>query len=217
QYSATDYKIIRKEIDRLQKRIEGQHLEIKKTLLKYASVMEKHREIIFKERLFFLKAQNALTYFESLSVKKFLQIKSHSAPEQLEKWCKGVLMNAIDDSWSQYLFEMGDIKEEIRFYSMGGRNPFLEFQKISVKVFSNLTNKINSQVMERIEQIPATQKDLDCALKKLASPSSTWTYILNDNPLGLPIGIVGDIGLATAAGISGPVKKLLAKFKNTIG
>ena len=65
---------------------------------------------------------------------------------------------------------------------------------------------------------PITEKDIEIALEKLKSPSATWTYIINDNPMGFALGVVGDIGSSTAMGIVAPIiilfSKLREKWKN---
>ena len=50
-------------------------------------------------------------------------------------------------------------------------------------------------------------------LEKLKSPSATWTYLINDNPMGLMLGMVGDIGLSAAMGISAPIIILFSKLR----
>jgi preprotein translocase subunit SecA len=84
--------IVRKEIVRIQEKIEGQNLEIKKTLFKYSSIIEKQREKISEERRFFLNSQNALQYFESNSPKRFQEYKSLLKHKKLNNLCKRILI-----------------------------------------------------------------------------------------------------------------------------
>jgi preprotein translocase subunit SecA len=110
-----DNQIIRKSINRLQTIIEGQNLEIKKTLCKYVAIIEKQREKIFEERTFFMTAQNALEFFKSASPEKFKVYQTVLNFEKLNHLCKRILVSSIDTSWSQYLMDIGEIREEIHF------------------------------------------------------------------------------------------------------
>ena len=75
-------------------------------------------------------------------------------PEKLNRLCKGILTFAIDTYWSQYLADVGEIREEIHLYSFGGRVPFLEFQKIAGKMFADLSNELTDEVIETFNQMP---------------------------------------------------------------
>ena len=53
-------------------------------------------------------------------------------------------------------------------------------------------------------------------LEKLKSPSATWTYIINDNPMGVGLGIVGNIGISAAMLISGPIMAFFSKIRKMV-
>jgi len=214
RYGEIDLEIVRKGIVRFQRKIEGQNLEIKKILYKYSFVIEKQREMIFEERAFFLNSQNALDYFETRSPEKFYEYKSFLNPEKLSRLCKKILIASIDAHWSQYLADIGEIREEIHLYSFGGREPFFEFQKITRNRFAELSRELDYKVIETFNNIPITEKDIDIELEKLKSPFATWTYIINDNPLDFPLGVVPDIGLSTGKGGSVLIISLLRTIRN---
>ena len=213
QNGEIDHKRVRKEIIRVQKIIEGQNLDIKKALCKYASIVEKQREKISEERTFFLNSQKAMKFFESESPKKFHEYKSLLKPKKLNRLCKRILISAIDTHWSQYLAEIGEIREEIHLYSFGGRVPFLEFQKMAEKIFADLSNELATKVIQTFNNIPIAERDFDIELEKLKSPSGTWTYIINDNPMDFALGVVGDIGLSAATGMAAPIIQLFSKLR----
>lgn len=209
-------KSVKSEIIRLQERIERQHLDIKKMLLKYSSVIEKQREKINEDRTFFLNGQNAADYFKSAAPRKFHACQTILQSEKLDQLCRGILISAIDRYWSQYLAEIGEVREEIHLYSLGGVVPFFEFQKISRQLFANLSRALEEDVVQTFNTIPITETDIEAMLSKLTSPSATWTYIINDNPMGLTLGVVGDLGLTTARGFATPMLAFLSKLKAMI-
>jgi preprotein translocase subunit SecA len=213
QYGEIDNLKVRKKIGSIQEEIEWQHLEIKKTLCKYASVIEKQREQISEERMYFMSSQNALKFFASKSPKKYYEYKSFLNLRKLNKLCKRIIISSIDAYWSQFLTDIDEIREEIHLYSLGGRVPFFEFQKKAGEIFDHLSKELDDKVVQTFNNIPMTEKALDLELEKLKSPSATWTYLVNDNPAGFALGVVGDIGLSTATGITAPIIKLLSKLR----
>jgi len=215
QYGEISNKIVRRETTRIQKEIEWQNLEIKKTLCKYSSIIETRREKISAERTFFLKSRNALEFFESGSPKKFNEYQSILKHEKLNRLCKRILISSIDRYWSQYLSDIGEIREEIHLYSLAGRVPFIEFQQIAIKIFADLSRELDDKVIQTFDNIPIVEKDVDIELEKLKSPSATWTYILNDNPMDNNLGVVGgDIGLSAAMDIAAPIIMLLRRIRS---
>jgi preprotein translocase subunit SecA len=215
QYGEIDNKIVRRATTHIQGKIQSQNLKIKKTLLKYSSIIEKQREIISEERTFFLNSQNALEFFKSESQKQFNAYKSILKHEHLNRLCKRILISSIDTYWSQYLSDIGEIREEIHLYSYGGRVPFFEFQKIARNIFAELSKEMYDKVIQTFNNISIAEKDIDIELEKLKLPSATWTYIINDNPMGFVLGVVGgDIGLSAAMGIAAPMVALLRKIRS---
>jgi preprotein translocase subunit SecA len=208
-YAEIHNKIAIREIVQLQDRIEMQNLEIKKTLCKYSSVIEKQREKIDEERTFFLNSQNALNFFESKSSQKFYEYKALLKHEKLNRLCKRILISSIDSNWSQYITEIGAIREEIHLFSYSGRVPFFEFQKIAGKIFTELSNELNDKIIQTFNNIPIVEKDIDIELEKMKSPSATWTYLINDNPMDFVLGMVGDIGIAAGKNMPAPIIMLL--------
>ena len=106
---------------------------------------ETQREKISEERTFFLSSQNALKFFETKSPKKFYKYQSRLKYKKLLRLCKRLLISSIDTYWSQYLADIGQVREEIHLYSLGGRVPFFEFQKIA--------EKLRSGAKEAVEKI----------------------------------------------------------------
>ncbi len=162
-----------------------------------------------------MNSQNALEFFKSGSPKKFNEYKSILKHEHLHRLCKRILISSIDTYWSQYLSDIGEIREEIHLYSYGGRVAFFEFQKIARKIFADLSKEMYDKVIQTFNNITIAEKDIDIELEKLKSPSATWTYIINDNPMGFVLGVVGeDIGLSAAMGIASPMIALLRRIRS---
>lgn len=200
-----------KEINRVQRIIEGQHLEIKKTMSVYSSLIEDQRKIIFQKRKEMLFDDSVVVNYVSSSQDQFERLKSQIGENKLRQVCKQVSLFCLDEAWARYLAEIADIREGIHLTRLGGQKPVLIFQKRVIEVFDALQEAMEKQTIRIFEklQIRDNQVDLDSA--GLKAPSSTWTYLINDNQFEdmLSLELIGNVGLSAVAGLMWP---LIAPF-----
>ncbi|UCF84615.1 MAG: hypothetical protein JSV50_03005, partial [Desulfobacteraceae bacterium] len=86
--------------------------------------------------------------------------------------------------WAKYLSHIAHIRDGIHLFSFSGQNPLDEFHKIIAEAFQNLIQTIDSEIVKTFESVEITEDGIDLEKEGLKGPSSTWTYLINDNPLG---------------------------------
>ena len=69
---------------------------------------------------------------------------------------------------------------------------------------------MEADIMKTFEQFSPHGINPDLRSMGINAPSSTWTYLINDNPFEkiLSIQLAGNIGLQVSAGILGPLMSL---------
>lgn len=169
-----DNPTVRCEIGRLQRIVEGQNLETKKTLVQYAALLEEQRRILFSRREEIL-TKGAIDFFESTAPKLLSRHRKQLNPDKLHQLCRRTLLYAIDTNWAQYLAGIAETREGIHLHRLGGHEPLLEFQKLTINAFENLGQRIEDDALRFFE-------DLDDSEQSIRAPSATWTYLVNDNP-----------------------------------
>lgn len=212
-----DNPLIKKQVNRIQRIIESQNLEIKITLFKYSYLTEQQRKIIFQKRNDILRGDSVLDFYQSNSLDQFKQLMAKIGQEDLLKICKQVSLFHLDKSWSQYLAEITDIREGIYLRRIGGQDPLFEFHKLIVEMFDKLQKDIELETIQSFNRVNLKDNSVDLDNMGLKAPSSTWTYLVNDNPFEIMLGIqlVGDIGYSIGAGSLWPLivlGSLLKKF-----
>ncbi|MBU3915278.1 hypothetical protein KKA14_07055, partial [bacterium] len=110
-------KSIRREINQIQRIIEGQNLEIKKTPFRYSSFVEKQRKIMFEERDVFHDKSAALKFFASKPPNQSCKLLCNSESNTLKALSKKVLLYVIDKHWSQHLEEIAILRQGIHLRS----------------------------------------------------------------------------------------------------
>ena len=158
---------IMRDIAQAQRIIEGQMHAMRKTLYQYSAFMEQQRKVFHQDRQSLLNQ----TYDQPL--------------------IKEYLLNQYDQQWSAHLNEVAQIKEGIYWVRVAGKTPFYAFCQQADAHFLKIR-----QTMEALTQEVA-QSPPDTASILIKKPSSTWTYVVNDNPLGNELGLAltGNIGL----------------------
>ena len=197
-----DNPVVKREMLRVQRIVEGQNLEIKKTLTEYAHLVEKQRQIIFEMRRCILLNEDTINLFKSHSPDHFARLSSEVENHEIEDACRKIALFQLDKQWAKYLAKIADIREGIHLTRLGGDSPLFVFSKKAVAAFDELMAGLEKEMCYSFNRIEVNNKHLDLAAVGLKVPSATWTYMVNDNPFEFTLGVkcVGDIGLQIAAG-----------------
>ena len=97
-----------------------------------------------------------------------------------------------------------DVREGIHLQRYGGREPVMEFHRQIVEGFETLMADVREQTAERFERLRLVDAAIDLSAVGPAGSSSTWTYLVNDNPfstLGLSMLASRNVGAAGAMGM----------------
>ena len=191
-WSSSKPKMI-KFINHIQRVIEGQAYDIRKTLFDYSDFIEKQRTIIQSERQQLLLSETDLVSQLSLT-----NDKTNALLENLDLIAKirETALFHYDIFWTDHLDYMQQIREGIHLLRLGGQNPLREFHKKANTSFEEMCLKIDSEGQRNVRYIleHPTVTLSELGIKK---PSSTWTYMISDNPFGrqLSIMLLSNIGL----------------------
>ena len=200
--------LINKEIDHAQRIIEGQNFDIRKSLWKFSSLVELQRQTIhsWRESIFFssdpspiLSQKNAELYENGLA---------RLGQPQLDSLERRVALFNIDRFWSDHLAWVNDTRECIHLVSLGGMTPIHEFVKSVTAVFMEIRGKVEAGVVAALELLIQKQGPIDLNEEGMRGPSSTWTYLVNEDQFGWGIEMMKgrNIGFSVgAAAFYGPL------------
>lgn len=169
-------------IDHIQRVIEGQTYDMRRTLVHYAELVEKQRLIIQGERQQILQDETFLLERVGWQGEKWPEIPL------LEKF-RMLALGLYDRHWSDHLDQLQQLKEGIYLVRYGGQKPLREYQRQSDKWFVELCERIDTELPAKARQL-IEDPQLDIQSLGLHRPSSTWTYLINDNPFGNQLAIM---------------------------
>ncbi len=174
--------IVSREIARAQRIVEGQNLEIRKTLRQYTFMVEQQRRILQQRRMDVLLENEPPTLIAAGSPERYKKLLSRVGMPVLKQVEKEITLFHIDKGWTGHLAYVSFTREGIHLMGLGGKNPSFEFQKKIINAFEDLEQEIDRRILDTFNAAHITENGIDAEREGLTGPSSTWTYLINDNP-----------------------------------
>ncbi|MFH1841414.1 MAG: preprotein translocase subunit SecA [Candidatus Nealsonbacteria bacterium] len=168
-------KMISGVIESAQSKIEGMNFDLRKHLLDYDDVLNKHREVIYKKRKEILEkdAEKSLKqYILGLIKKHGLREEDYEKKEKelgldnMRQVEKVVSLRILDTLWMSHLEEMESLRDSVRLRAYGQRDPLVEYKTEGHRMFQKLLGMIEANIANNILKVsiapktPEPKKDL---------------------------------------------------------
>ena len=96
----------------------------------------------------------------------------------------------IDRAWRDHLALIADVREGIHLVALGGRDPFSRFTTEIGAGIRAAGGQIETAVLDALERHPREWRPASIWGSDIKGPSSTWTYLVNDDPFRNQIGMM---------------------------
>lgn len=157
QDEALEESVLVSKIAHIQRVIMGQNFHIRQELNQYSDMVEEQRRILYGERLGILKGETPMSPSE-----------------------QRVRLYYIDKFWADHLAYVAYIREGIHLTSLANRNPIDEFHAQIIQAYEQIPAKINQESANMLAKLGGSNDPAKWEEFGLKSPTSTWTYIIND-------------------------------------
>jgi len=195
--------IVRREIARGQRIIEGQHFEIRRTLWRYSAMVEEQRLQMYERREDLLRGAIEPTACAEGAPGHYAELERAIGGIELRRVENRLTLLLLDRRWSDHLRLIEDIREGIHLQRYGGRDPLTEFQRQIIDAYAAMMEGLRDSVVETFGGLSAEGGSIDLERHGLRGPTSTWTYLVNDNPFSsfaFSLIAPGNAGVSLAAG-----------------
>ncbi|MDP3992797.1 MAG: preprotein translocase subunit SecA [bacterium] len=173
--------LLSKAIEQSQTKVETHNFDIRKQLVEYDDVMNKHREAIYRRREGILKTTFGLAtdlHQEMIALmtdeqKSSYEPKYAAWPEELKLDVeRAVGLRIIDLLWIEHLKTMESLRESIGLRGYGQREPIVEYKREAYDYFQQLQTNIDAQIVELLlrAQIEANEP-----VKQVVTPQQVMT------------------------------------------
>lgn len=178
-------------LDHAQRVAEGRMLDVHANTWRYNQLIAQQRAIIVDRRNTLLRNPTAREELAELAPKRYKELAEVGVPparggiseERLETICRQIMLYHLDRGWADHLAYLADIRESIHLRALGRQNPLDEFHRLAVDAFASLAADAIEAAQQTFETANVLEEEPGLDLSKLARPTSTWTYMVNDNPL----------------------------------
>lgn len=170
-------------LDHAQRVAEGRLLDVHANTWRYNQLIAKQRSIIVERRNTLLSTPAAREELRELSPDRYEELSAKASEEDLEGICRRIMLYHLDRGWADHLAYLADIRESIHLRALGRQNPLDEFHRLAVDAFTNLAADAIEASQQTFETANVLDDEPGLDLSKLARPTSTWTYMVHDNPL----------------------------------
>ncbi|OBH53499.1 accessory Sec system translocase SecA2 [Mycobacterium mantenii] len=172
-------------LDHAQRVAEGRMLDVHANTWRYNQLIAQQRAIIVDRRNTLLRNPTAREELAELAPKRYEELAETEgiSEERLEVICRQIMLYHLDRGWADHLAYLADIRESIHLRALGRQNPLDEFHRLAVDAFASLAADAVEAAQQTFETANVLEEEQGLDLSKLARPTSTWTYMVNDNPL----------------------------------
>jgi len=150
--------LISRAIEEAQSKIEGMNFDLRKHVLEYDDVMNKHREVIYKKRREMLETENWKSKIENWlkapEAKKALEEKVKELGENFNQAAKFISLRTLDMLWMDHLYYMTEeLRDSVRLRAYGQQDPLVEYKNEGHKMFRGLLAAIESNIANTILRV----------------------------------------------------------------
>jgi len=170
-------------LDHAQRVAEGRLLDVHANTWRYNQLIAQQRAIIVDRRNTLLRTATAREELAQLAPDRYEELSEDISEERLETICRLIMLYHLDRGWADHLAYLAEIRESIHLRALGRQNPLDEFHRLAVDAFASLAADAIEAAQQTFETANVLAEEPGLDLSKLARPTSTWTYMVNDNPL----------------------------------
>jgi preprotein translocase subunit SecA len=170
-------------LEHAQRVAEGKLLDVHANTWRYNQLIAQQRGIISERREHLLRTAAAREELAQLSPERYEELVEEVGEERLEKICRLIMLYHLDRGWADHQAYLSDIRESIHLRALGRQDPLDEFHRMAVDAFGSLAADAIEAAQQTFETANVLEDEPGLDLSKLARPTSTWTYMIHDNPL----------------------------------
>jgi len=137
-------KMISGAIESAQSKIEGMNFDVRKHILEYDDVMNKHRDVIYRKRREFLEEKDWKSRIQGC------EEKVKELGENFDQVAKVVALRTLDMFWMNHLEEMESLRDSVRLRAYGQQDPLVEYKSEGHRMFQRLLDAIETNIASTI-------------------------------------------------------------------
>jgi preprotein translocase subunit SecA len=171
-------------VEHAQRVAEGIHLETQRTTWRYSRIVDAQRAVVLQHRELVLRGDRGVRHLEERCPERCAQLRAELGDDVLGVAARQIVLFHLDRAWADHLAFLADVREGIHLRALARESPLDEFQKIAVEAFDAFFPDTYTRAADTFQDAEVTADGVDLDDLGLKRPTSTWTYLVTDNPFG---------------------------------
>jgi preprotein translocase subunit SecA len=171
-------------VEHAQRVAEGILFEIHRNTWRYNIFIEHQRRFIATRRYELLTTDVAAQLLSRRSPARYAEVGKAVGAAVLGEAARSIALFHLDRHWADHLAYLAEVREGVNLRAMAQLDPVDEFHRATVSAFTRLVSDVDDSTVATFDQVEITGPEWSIADAGLVRPTATWTYMVQDNPLG---------------------------------
>ncbi|WP_104086369.1 accessory Sec system translocase SecA2 [Arthrobacter sp. GMC3] len=172
-------------LDRAQRLSEQERFTTQENSWKYNELIAYQRQVVLTERSkALLEDAAALEPYEFGDAGRLAELRRVLAGQDLIEVCRAILLFEMDAHWSDHLALLSEQRAAIHLRALGRQNPLDEYRRETIFAFDGFLNRVHDSARATLQSLPVKDGAVDLEAAGIRRASSTWTYVVNEDPFG---------------------------------
>ncbi|MFD2795146.1 accessory Sec system translocase SecA2 [Promicromonospora vindobonensis] len=171
-------------IEHAQRVAEGANLAIHANTWRYSRVIEHQRGLVDEIREQVLHQTEASAVLAQRCPERFQELRESVPAKVLDDAARVIMLYHLDRRWAEHLAFLADLRESIHLNVLAGKDPLAEFNRTAGPAFQAYLDDVYDRSASTFTGSAITADGLDMDAADMNRPTSTWTYMVHDNPFG---------------------------------
>ena len=161
---------------------EGAALAIRRTTWRYGLIVETQRAAVLRHRKIVMRSDRAVKLIEESTPARCAEVREKLGEAALTTAVRLIVLAHLDEAWSDHLAVLDNVREGIHLRALARESPLEEFRKIANDLFDPFFDVVYERAAATLDGADVT--DVAIAHTGPQRPTSTWTYLVTDDPFG---------------------------------
>jgi preprotein translocase subunit SecA len=175
-------KVARQFVSHAQRVAEGVELEIHRNTWRYTRLIEQQRDIIMEHRDKILHSDAADKLFEKHAPERHKELVEELGADVVAEAARQIMLYHLDRRWVDHLGYTADVRETVHLRALAKETPIDEFHRAVVPAFNQIVPEAHETALASFDSVKITPRGAELEEAGLKRPTSTWTYMVYDNP-----------------------------------
>ncbi len=171
-----------RQINHAQRVAEGVDLEIHRNTWRYTRLIEHQRSELLKYRDEILRTDKATALLRELEPDRCAELAESVGERTLDRVCREIVLFHLDQLWADHLAFLTEVRETIHLRALAKETPLDEFHRTAIPAFRKIREELEKRSAKTLVEADVTAEGIDLARAGVRRPTSTWTYLVQDNP-----------------------------------